>query len=301
MKTNNLIKISGLATILLFSACTKFDKSDTVVKGDPPPVPGGFTNSSQVATSNLLAYWDFNDNKKETISGTAPVKDVNASFEKGIKGDGLKLSSGYLLYPTISALSNTNALASCSVSMWIKVVNNGSTFSTFFTLARDTSTENDWLNIINMGAETGHNASDVNMDLHTWIGTYPTGTRNGGDNINDYGAVGIDYQTVPNNGNWIHYVMRYDGSTENIDLFANNVRVSNNNFRHRGGLGPIVMPTPTQVVLGAFSNVSSGFSHSATLGFHGLLNGSMDELRIFSKALTDVEISALYQLEKQGR
>ena len=301
MKTYSLLKILAAGTLLFVVSCTKAKYDDTVVKGDPPPVPGGFVNSSEVATANLLAYWDFNDNKKEAKSNAIPLKDVNSYFEKGIKGNGLHLNSGFLLYPTIAALSSANAVASCSVSMWIKVVNNGSTFSTFFTLARDTTKENDWLNIINMGAETGQGVSNANMDLHTWIGSYSTGSRRGGDNINDYGAVGIDYQTVPNNGAWIHYVMTYDATSENIDLFANSVRVSNNNFRHRGGLGALVSPTPTQVVIGSFSNVASGFSKSSTLGFHGFLNGSMDELRVYNKALNDVEISALYQLEKQGR
>ena len=300
MKAYNLLTMIIFGG-MLFSSCTKANYDDTVTKGDPPPVPGGFVNSGDVAKPNLIAYWDFNNNKNETKSSTAPVLDVNSSYEKGIKGSALHLSSGYLLYPTIASLSSANAIASVSVSLWIKVVNNGATFSEFFTLARDTATESDWLTVLNMGVETGQPVSNANMDLHTWIGTYPSGTRNGGDNINDYGAVGIDYQTVSNSGAWIHYVMRYDAATENIDLFANSVRVSNNNFRHRGGLGPIVSPVPTQVVLGAFSNAAAHFSHSSTLGFHGFLTGSMDELRVYNKALNDVEISALYQLEKQGR
>ncbi|WP_301921381.1 LamG-like jellyroll fold domain-containing protein [Ferruginibacter sp.] len=301
MKKYNLIIVTALFVTSSFLACTKADYNDTVTKGDPPPVPGGFVNSSEVAASSLLAYWNFDDSKAETKSKKTPLVDSNSSFVAGLKGRALQLNKGYLLYPTIDALNSTNALASCSVSLWIKVVNNGSTFSEFFTLARDTTKENDWLNILNVGVETGHAAGDANMDLHTWIGTYPAGTRNGADNINDYGAVAVDYQTVPNSGNWIHYVMRYDASTENIDLYANSIRVSNNNFRHRGGFGPIVSPTPTQVVLGGFSNTSTHFPLSSTLGFHGLLNGAMDELRVYSKALTDVEISALYQLEKQGR
>ena len=187
------------------------------------------------------------------------------------------------------------------MSLWINnVANNGSTFSELFTLARDTTKETDWLNIINMGIETGHQVSDP-IDFHTWIGSFPTGSRNGGDNINDYGAVGTDYQRVDRISNWTHYVMRYDAPSETIDLFANNIRVSNNNFRHRTGLGPLVSPTPTQVVIGSFSNTMSHFSKSATLGFHGLLNGSIDEIRVYNKALSDVEISALFKLEKQGR
>lgn len=295
------LSLLTILSAIIFNACTKADYGDNVVKGDPPPVPGGYTNSSQVASTNLLAYWNFDGNNNETKSSTAPVITTNASFIAGLKGQALHLNVGYLLYPTISALSSKDALASCSVSMWINdIANTGTTFSEFFTLARDTTKETDWLDIINMGIETGHAVTDP-IDFHTWIGTYPTGTRNGGDNINDYGNVGQDYQKVDRISKWTHYVMRYDASTENIDLYANNIRVSNNNFRNRKGLGPIIMPTPTQVVIGAFSNASTHFPKSATLGFHGLLNGSIDELRVYNKALSDVEISALYQLEKQGR
>ena len=300
MRTSNILRFA-LFAIIAFAACTKPDTDDTVVKGDPPPVPGGFTNSSQVASSNLLAQWSFDGTNNETKSSAAPGVVTNASFITGIKGQALHLSSGYLLYPTIAALSSKDALASCSVSMWINdVANNGSTFSEFFTLARDTTKETDWLSIINMGIETGRKPSDP-IDFHTWVGSYPSGARKGGDNINNFGTAGVDYQVVQGINKWTHYVMRYDAATENIDLFADNIRVSNNNFRHRGGLGPIVMPTPTQVVIGGFSNASTRFSKSPTLNFHGLLNGSIDELRVYNKALTDVEISALYQLERQGR
>lgn len=299
MKIFNLIA-TALIGVTTLASCTKADYNDDFTKAPPPPI-GGYTSSDQVASTNLLAFWNFNGSNNETKSNTAPVSSSNASFGTGIKGQGLTLNSGYLLYPTIAALSSRDALASCTVSLWMKVANNGSTFSELFTLARDTTKENDWLNIINVGVETGHAASDPNIDLHSWIGSYPTGSRNGGDNINDYGNVGVDYQTVNGSNKWVHYIMRYDGVTENIDLYANSVRVSNNNFRHRGGLGPIVMPTPTQVVIGGFSNASTRFLKSPILGFHGLLNGSIDELRVYNKALNDLEISALYQLEKQGR
>ncbi|MEP6583846.1 MAG: hypothetical protein ABJA90_06255 [Ginsengibacter sp.] len=301
MKKRNFLLNSILALSICFSACTKADFDDTVTKGDPPPVPGGYVNSSEVAATNLLAYWNFDDNKAETKSNATPIIDSNSSFVTGIKGQGLHLNQGYLLYPTIAALSSADAMPSVSVSMWVQIANNGSTFSEFFTLARDTSKENDWLSILNVGFETGQSVSNNFIDLHTWVGSFPAGSRKGGDNINDYGNEGVDYQKVSATSNWIHYVMRYDGTTENIDLFANNIRVSNNNFRNRGGLGPIVVPTPTQVLFGAFSNNSAHFPLSSTLSFHGFLTGSIDEVRVYSKALSDVEISALFKLERQGR
>lgn len=300
MKSKKLISLL-LSAVVVFSACTKADYGDNVVKGDPPPVPGGFTNSDQVAAANLVAYWSFDGNNNEIKSNTAPIKVNNASFTTGVKGQALQLNSGFLLYPTIAALSSANALSSCTVSMWVNFSNNGSQASEFFALAKDTSKQNDWLGILNIAAETGHSASDQNIAFHSWIGTYPSGTRNGADNINDYGNAGTDFQTVAAAGKWVQYIMRYDASSENLDLYVNNTRVSNNNFRHRGGFGPIVMPTPTQVLIGAFPTAITGFSLSGNQSWQALLTGSIDEIRVFNKALSDLEISALYKLERQGR
>jgi hypothetical protein len=304
--TNKRLYIASNITAFLFAAflfagCTKVDNDDDFEKGAPPPVPGGYVNSSEVATTNLLAYWNFDVNNNETKSNTAPSVDSNASRVAGVKGQALRLNKGFVLYPTINALSSANAIPSVTVSMWVNIANNGSQASEFFALSQGPAAQTDWLTILNVAAETGHAASDQNIAFHSWIGTYPAGSRKGGDNINDYGNVGVDFQTVAGANKWVHYLMRYDGTAETIDLFANSIRVSNNNFRLRTGLGPIVMPTPTRVLLGGFPTAITHFPLSGDQGWQALLTGSIDELRVYNKALSDQEISALYQLEKQGR
>jgi hypothetical protein len=105
----------------------------------------------------------------------------------------------------------------------------------------------------------------------------------------------------------VHVVVRYDGTTSNIDIYANGIRVSNNNFRKRTrgnpsvDMGPIITVPPVQAVIGAFPNSSSGFANSPTQSWQKYMTGSLDELRVYTKALTDDEILALYQLEKAGR
>ncbi len=300
----NNIKLTAflaIATPLLMTGCTKADYGDDFKEGDPPPVPGGFVNSSEVAASNLLAYWNFDGNNRETISSTAPTVETNASFVTGIKGQALRLEQGFVFYPTISALSSANAVGSVTVSLWVKFANNGTQASEFFALTQSPAAQTDWLTILNVAAETGRPASSTNLVFHSWIGNYSTGSRRGGDNINDFGNAGVDFQTVPKANEWVQYMMRYDGATSTIDLFANNVRVSNNNFRVRTGLGPLVSPTPTHVLLGAFPTMATGFPLSGNQSWQALLTGTMDELRVYNKALSDLEISALYQLERQGR
>ncbi len=305
MKHNFYNLKSGLVFLCIagvsMTACTKVEKDDNFPKGDPPPVAGGYTNSDQVAASSLLAYWSFDGDNKEKKSGIAPSVERNNSFVTGIKGQALHLNAGYLFYPTIAALSSANAIASCTVSLWINVANNGTQASEFFALTQAPATQSDWLAILNVAIESGRPTSTSNLTLHSWIGSYPAGSRKGGDNINDYGNVGVDYQTFAGANKWVHYIMRYDAATEAIDLYANNIRVSNNNFRIRTGLGPLVMPTPTNVLIGGFPTASTGYPLSGDQSWQAKLNGSIDELRVYGKAFTDQEISALFQLERQGR
>jgi hypothetical protein len=302
---NNFFKTKALCMLPLAIAfavgsCTKVETDDNFVPGDPPPVPGGYVNSSEVASANLLAYWNFNGTNNETKSNVAGTG-VNTSYVPGIKGQALRFNAGYVLYPTIAALSSANAISSVTVSMWVNVANNGTQASQFFCLTQPPSAQSDWLAILNVAAETGRPLASSNITFHSWIGNYSTGSRRGGDNINDFGAVGTDYQLAPVANKWAQYMMRYDGAAETIDLFCNNIRVSNNNFRKRTGLGPLVSPVPTQVLLGGFPTVATGFNLSGAQSWQALLTGTIDELRVYNKALTDGEISALYQLERQGR
>ena len=302
INTKSKTRLLCLTILIALGSCTKVNRNDDVKLGDPPPVPGGYTNSSQVATANLLAYWNFETNNNEVKSNTAPDSAKRITPSTGIKGKGITFNQGFLLYPTISALSTANAVGSCTVSLWLKFANNGSKLTSFFALSRNVNVETSWLTILNVASETGnHPVSDDYLYFHSWIGSYANGNRNGGDNINDYGNAGVDYQRFQGANKWVQYIMRYDGATSIIDLFANNIRVSNNNFRVRGGLGSLVSTIPTRVVLGGFPNTTTGFTNSPTEGFHGLYTGDMDEVRVYNKALSDQEISALYILERQGR
>ncbi|MDP9040723.1 MAG: hypothetical protein M3N30_02000 [Bacteroidota bacterium] len=299
-----ILSITALLGILIFSACSKKNNTPQL-----PPV-NGYNTSNDVASANLLAHWTFDGTDNEVISGTAPSKTVGASFGTGVHGQALVLSNGYLLYPTIAKLSAANAFPSVSVSCWVNTDNRDSLASSVFAITKTTGAQTDWNDgPVNVYLETGKNhlTYDDTLVLHSAFATYPGGTRMGGDNINDYGVRGTDFQTVHGTKKWIHYVMRYDGTGSNIDIYANGVRVSNNNFRNRTtgtppvGLGLLVSPTPTQVVIGGWPNAATGYTGSAAQAWQGLFVGSIDEIRVFSSALTDLEIGSLYQLELAGR
>jgi hypothetical protein len=293
----------ALGTISMGAVFTSCKKSDSVAAPDPI---GGYNTSNDVGASTLKAHWTFDGTLNESISNTAPSASTGTSFTTGVKGQALSLANGYVLYPTIAALNNAN-IGSVTVSAWVKTDNNGSKATNVFSLTQGTAAQTDWnTGAVTMYLETGHAVTtDDTLVLHSAFSTYSTGTRQGGDNINDYGTRETDFKTVKGTNKWVHYVMRYDGTTSNIDIFANGILVSNNNFRHRtnasGGIGPIVTTTPTQALIGAFPSATVGFPNSAAQAWQGLFNGQIDEVRFWASALSDTDISSLYQLELAGR
>jgi len=307
MKTNQHSAwiIAGLlAGTTILGSCSKSDSTPSL------PSIGGYNSSNDVAASNLIAHWTFDGTNNEDISKTAPSNSSNASFTTGQKGQALQLNNGYLAYPTINALSSANAISSVTFSSWVKVPNNGSTASSVFALTQASTTQSDWnQGPLNVYVETGsYKSTSDTVRLHGAFHTYANGNYStGGDNVNGFGAsdIGTKWQVVRGAGSWIHYVMVYDGSTSNIDLYANGKVISNSDYRNRTvngvGIGNITLATPTQVLIGAWPNANSGYSKSAAQSWQGLFNGSIDEVRVYNKALSATDIGNLYQLESAGR
>ncbi len=300
--TNYKLMFAALAAASIMTACNS--KDDVVL----PPI-GGYNNSNEVAASSLKAHWSFDGSLSERISSTAATTSLRSSFVTGIKGQAVKLDSGYILYPNIAAL-NSN-IGSFSVSTWIYTQNqgNGSRPTGVFALTLGSASQTDWndgpiLLSLENGRPTTYNDTLV---LKTNIATYKGGGLLKGDNINDYGVRETDFKTVKGANKWVQVVARWDGASSFIEFFANGILASNVNFRFREAAGVgfgqmTVKPgASTQVLFGGYPNSTNGFPLSALQGFQGLYRGNIDETRFYNKALTQDEITSLYQLELAGR
>lgn len=278
-----MLKLGVLSLLMsgVFVACST--KEEVL-----PPI-GGFNNAGEVASSNLVAYWGMEGDGKEAKSGSAPSKSVNASFGTGIKGKGLSLAAGYLAFDEIAAL---NSLPNATVSTWVNVKNNGSAPSCFFTLTRP----NEWAGNINLMSETGwKQAASDTMVVKGLVVTKVAGNDSWQDSRNEPSKGGDQAAKVA--GNWAHLVITWDGTSSMFKVYANGVKVSNPEWEARGTTGPLNFTTPTRAVIGAWG---SNLGTSAE-GWQVPMTGMMDEIRVYNKALTDADISALYQLEKAGR
>jgi hypothetical protein len=308
MKKSTLLLAGGALMIAAaFNSCKKSSSS-------LPPI-GGYNTSNDIEATNLLAHWTFENSLNEVISATAPTSTVSGiTYTTGVGGLGkaAQFSNGYAVYPSIAALSSSDALFAngFTVSAWVKVANNGSTISPIFTLASPVDSQTDWNHgPIEMFVETGqHAVGNDTITLHTDFGSYVNGSWLGNDNINAGGAASdTTFQwLVAADTTWIHYVTIYDPSTSFIQIYANNVLVSNKQYQHRtvssgAGLGAINILTPTEVVLGSLANSTVGFTKDAVQTWQGNLTGTVDNIRVYSKPLSVSEISALYNLELAGR
>jgi len=286
MKSKNLTLFLAAmlfaGSVLLVSSCSEEEKL--------PPIDG-FNTSDEVASANLVAHWPMEGNRKEKKSGAAPATVKNATFEVGAKGKGVKLQEGYLAYNEIAAL---NSLPNMTVSLWANFDNNGSSPSAFFTMTRP----NEWAGNINLMSETGWKKSGLDtLVLKGLVVTKKDNNPSWQDSRNEPSKGGVQ---VPKGINkWNHIVMTWDGASSNFKIYHNGVKISNPEWEPRGTTGPLNFFTPTKALIGAWgTNIPGGGTAEA---WQKPMIGSLDELRVYNKALTDAEIGSLYKLESAGR
>jgi hypothetical protein len=300
MKTNrlfySLVVASGLA---LIASCSSDDSSSL------PPI-GGYNNADEVAATSLKAYWPLNGNGKESVSNTSPSNTVATTYVDGIKGQAASFSTGFMAYPAITALNTTSG--SASISAWIKISNTklvaggASNISPIFSLTR---TGEAFGNLNLLGETHGLVTSDSIQMKGVFRIKNDDGSEFGGDAVNmikQEAWMDATHTWAANKigGQWAHVVYIFDGPTGTNKLYVNGVKISNSAWEVRnGGLAKNLNHfLPTRPVIGALETVATGVNTDA---WNKALNGQVDELRFYDKALTPAEIGALYELELAGR
>lgn len=254
----------------------------------------GYQNSGQVAASNLIAYWNFDKDEKEQISGIAPTSSSNDDFSlSGVKGKALSLNNGYVYYGSAIPALNSDTLKSFTVSEWVQIQNNGSTPTMTFTLARPGNLYGN----INFILETGQNpASDVNdLIVHPNYADINGGTQ---DNLNAPWLSGYSSPQI-GMGKWVHLVTTYDYSSNVLQIWANGKMIGATAYQQRG-TATFKNTVPNEVIIGGWYNNVPGKSVTSD-SYTVPMTGNLDELRVYNTALSSVQINSLYQLGIVGK
>lgn len=288
-----VICCSGILSLLLtMNSCKKDGNPNHLPGVSPSDYAGkinGYDSSEQIYPKNLVAYWSFDDTQKEQISGNSPAQSANATFATGgVRGKSLSLNSGYLYYPIQFTAFKTDSLKSFTVSLWVKILNNGTKKTMLFQIARPGMFTGNLNFILNTQSYPASN-TDV-LKIQPNFSTVGGGTQ---DNLNNVLSpkIGLD--------KWTHLVLTYDGNTGVFDIWADGVKVGG--FPNRGtGNNLFKSYEPSELIIGSNYNGIPGKSVSSDASF-APMSGQIDEIRVYNIALPDAHILALFNLGKAGK
>jgi len=296
MKKVNYLFVCMFALAALALSCD--DDDDSLPKID------GYNNSDEVAADNLVAHWTFDETNEEDISGTAAANTYGTvGFADGQIGEALQLTQGALVYPSIAAIGGTNSLPNYTVSMWINLKNNGNAFTTLFGIFPTANT--DFWGNLSLSAETGWfpasgPVGDTLVLKTNYLSLNPDNSHNSQDNRPDPRGnppVGV-FEAA---GEWAHFVVRFNGTTHMLEIFGDAESIGA--YNNRGvNTGPLVMRTPAVPVFGSLATSEIGFTSAPVRpDWQVLATALVDDVRVFNTALSDAEITALFNLGTAGR
>ena len=300
MKTNKkLFKIGFWGVVLIsisLAQCTKPELDDDFPAGDPPPVEGGFVNSSEIAPGELVAYFPFDgtaDDAKNAVTGGAAAG--TTSFVAGVKGQAYQGSSnGFIGYTNPGPLAS---LTSFTVSLWINTAKHDGGAQGVFALTKEDGSF--WSNFFMM--IEGNNAPEnrMFMKFHFEKNTAPF--------VEHWVEPGGDFRPDDMYNGWRHIALTYDEASSKVLLYVNGQKrdlptgVEDRKANLAGDpLGALNFKNATKFVIGGMQN-HLGSPYNAPEVWMLNYTGKLDEFRVFNKALTAQEISALQILERQGR
>jgi hypothetical protein len=286
-----LMAVVVIATVSI-SACKK-DKKDVVI----PPI-GGYNNSDEIAASNMVAKWSFENNTDDAKASVTVCTSSNTSFFAGAKGQAWKGSTdGYTLFSNAGTL--LPALQSFTVAFWINTNIHAEGAQGLFMLSDSLS----WIGNLFVTQEPGIIGVDSvffkikfdNWDAPSWK--------------EQWIALDGKYKVPAITGKWAHLAFSYDGTTSKFAAFVNGVKmVLPSNFTDRFGsdpaaggvsLGNMKFHAATKFIFGTYqSTFGIGGNPQSWMANY---DGGLDEFRIYNKALTDTDVNSLYELEKAGR
>lgn len=263
--------------ILLFSSCQKkFDPKSYA----PAETFSGYSASNQIAPTNLVGYWAFNGNLLDSTSLTSAVNS-GTSFGSGVKGQCLNVGlNNYATFIPTTAIKN---LQSMTLSYWVNTSMNSIGIQEPVGFVNNTQF---WSNF-EMFFD-GQTASSAVCKIHAF--------SNGGAS-----EIWLTNWSLTNPwGVWNHIVLTYDASSTTLSFYNNGQLIGSS---IQTGAGNLNFTNFSAIVFGTaqFETTPSLTSGAGAQSWASFLLGSLDEVRIYNKALTTSEISALHKLELLGK
>ena len=269
-----ILSVAGM--VLSFSSCyKKFDNSTY----QPPFTINGYTSVSEIGSGNLVGYWSFDGSYIDSVSKTAATG-VNTTFTPGLKGQAFKGGTGaYVISDLPNAIKNAGSF---TIDYWINTPQNTTGILAPIVISRN----DQFWGSLDMFFENGSTATSGNLKVH----------------FNGQSEVWFTNGILQNPWNtWQNIALTYDAGTSTFTLYQNGTSVAT---QQASGLGNLVFPaTATKIIFGTeqFQTTPSLGTAGGAQSWASYISGMMDEVRIYSKALSASDIQALLVLQGKGK
>lgn len=271
-------------TMLITSCYDKFDPDSY----KPAFTISGYSAVDEIEPSSLVSYWSFDGDLTETISGTEATNH-ETTIVNGFKGQGVSFnasSPSWLLAEPGEAVTN---LESFTISFWVNpafVDNDGN---------------NSIDGIIGLVGISNPGRFWGNLEWFIENNSNPDGaivkvimTHN---NATETDIVVRNYKGLFDN--WTNHTLTFDAATSTLSYYINGSRLAT---KTTPWTGPISFVNSGPMVFGTVQ-----FQTSPSLTTHGPedwashMTGTIDEVRIYNKALSETDINALVVLQGKGK
>jgi hypothetical protein len=281
--------------------CTKPELDDDFPLGDPPPIAGGYVNSSEIAPSDLVVHVPFEGTVADLKGGlTGGTLNGNGAFTAGRKGQAYQ--GGTTAFVKYEDPGPVATLTSFTVAYWINTQKHDGGAQGLFALAKQDGSF--WGNFFSFIEGNNSPSNRMFFKLHFEKNNAPFIEHW----VEPHGFGPIDYRPDDMYGAWRHVVWSYDENTSKVSFYVSGEKRTlppgaEDRIADGGGtpLGPLNFKNPTKFVIGGFQNHAGSPPFNAPEVWMLNYTGKMDEFRVYKRALTTQEVSALYKLERQGR
>lgn len=272
-KINGVHVFGALAFVLVISACQKMDRPELgELILDPPPPP----------YSTLKNFFAFDGNAGDSGQFRMTTKDKNISYVEGINGQAVKIGDGgYVLQQAVNDSIKTPG--SFTLSFWMNGVGpvvGGA--QGLFAISKSTEF---WGNL-ELFLENNDNGDEAFLKVHMFNANASDGKGEEWNETKIAGAL----------NKWTHIAVTYNAANSQFSIYADGQPTAiHNKVLGGGSYGSLKFNDVNGMVIGTYA-----FQTDPSLTNHGpedwarSFNGALDQFRFYNVALSDAEITALF-------
>lgn len=301
--------LTGTAMVCVLSSCYKTFDAKSYAPTKPLPTFGGYGTSKEIESASLVDFFTFNGTYADSLGGLTGKTEGNIGFTQGVSGKAYQGAVNSSL--VFSNPGPLKSLSSFTVAFWMNTPNINGLARGIFSLNNPTDFWGSMDIYMDNPPSDDTHADTIMFKVH----------MNNASGV-PYGAYFLQAK-VPNAvSKWTHMVVTYDAGSSIFNIYENGKAIGVAGVAGTSGYvispvmpgsdpgnppvtpwGPITWPNPTAAVIGTWqfqTNPSLTGSASAQ-GWAESFVGALDNFRVYDKALTTIEVNALYNLEALGR